>query len=83
MWPRAVEARGRSGQSSPAPESRAVYIFDSGARASFDAARYRVEACGTSYRKVEAGDLWEAMRSGDLAPVAARKMRPLFLAIPD
>ena len=83
VWPRAVEARVHSGQSLPSPESRAVYILDSGARESFDVARYRIEACGVSYRKVEAGDLWEAVRSGDLAPVAARKVRPLFLAIPD
>jgi hypothetical protein len=83
VLPRAVEAIASSPQALPSSGPRPVYVLDAGARASFDQARYRVEACGYSYRKVDAGDLWEMLRSGDLAAVAARRIRPLFLAIPD
>jgi hypothetical protein len=83
VLPRAVEARASVPQALPSPEPRAVYVLDAGARASFDQAGYRVGACGYSYRKVDAGDLWEMLRSGDLAAVAARRIRPLFVAIPD
>lgn len=82
--PRAAEARARPSEDPPPPsDSRPVYLFDAGARAAFDTTGYRVEACGYSYRKIDAGDLWEALRSGDLASVAAHKLRPLFVAIPD
>ncbi len=83
VLPRAVEASASSRQAHPSSDSRAVYVLDVGVRGSFDPAGYRVEACGYSYGKVDAGDLWEMLRSGDLAAVAARKIRPLFLAIPD
>ncbi len=83
VLPRAVEAQASPREAFPSSESRAIYILDAGARASFDPAGYHVEACGHSYRKIDAGDIWEMLRSGDLASVAARKVRPLFLAIPD
>jgi hypothetical protein len=83
VLPRAVEARTGSPPTLPSSDPRPVYVLDSGARAWFDATGYRVEACGYSYRKVNADDLWEMLRSGDLATVAARRIRPLFLAIPD
>jgi len=83
VLPRAVEARASLPQALPSSEPRAVYILDAGASASFDQAGYRVEACGYSYRKVGAGDLVEMLRSGDLTAVAARRIRPLFLAIPE